>query len=204
MPFMSHAGGQNALMLCADFLHVPLIDLLLSETEISIESKNVDGETALHYAALRGSMEAVEALLEFGANVNCESYSRDTPLKRACRQQRTDLVHKLLDYDCNRRPSAFAILEGEALMEITLRLEEEKRKKVEEYEKLKRLEAAGKNKKGKKSAIGAWVPYRDKRGRGIFYYNRVSRVSQFEVPEDYEKDRRYLMKDATFGMHFYH
>ena len=200
----SHAGGQNALMLCADFLHVPLIDLLLSETEISIESKNVDGETALHYAALRGSMEVVEALLEFGANVNCESYARDTPLKRACRQQRVDLVHKLLDYDCNRRPSAFAILEGEALMEITLRLEEEKRKKVEEYEKLKRLEAAGKNKKGKKSAIGAWVPYRDKRGRGIFYYNRVSRVSQFEVPEDYEKDRRYLMKDATFGMHFYH
>ena len=62
------AGGQNALMLCADFLHVPLIDLLLSETEISIESKNVDGETALHYAALRGSMEAVEALLEFGAD----------------------------------------------------------------------------------------------------------------------------------------
>ena len=158
----------------------------------------------MHYAALRGSMEAVEALLEFGANVNCESYARDTPLKRACRQQRVDLVHKLLDYDCNRRPSAFAILEGEALMEITLRLEEEKRKKVEEYEKLKRLEAAGKNKKGKKSAIGAWVPYRDKRGRGIFYYNRVSRVSQFEVPEDYEKDRRYLMKDATFGMHFYH
>ena len=103
-------------MLSADFLHVPLIDLLLSETEISIESKNVDGETALHYAALRGSMEAVEALLEFGANVNCESYARDTPLKRACRQQRVDLVHKLLDYDCNRRPSAFAILEGEALM----------------------------------------------------------------------------------------
>ena len=55
------------------------------------------------------------------------------------------MVHKLLDYDCNRRPSAFAILEGEALMEITLRLEEEKRKKVEEYEKLKRLEAAGKS-----------------------------------------------------------
>ena len=85
----------------------------------------------------------------------------NTLLKRACRQQRVDLVHKLLDYDCNRRPSAFAILEGAALMEITLRLEEEKRKKVEEYEKLKRLEAAGKHKKGKKSAIGAWVPYRD-------------------------------------------
>ena len=36
-------------------------------------------------------------------------------------------------------------------MEITLRLEEEKRKKVEEYEKLKRLEAAGKHKKATKA-----------------------------------------------------
>ena len=61
---MLNIAGRKC-MLCADFLHVPLIDLLLSETEISIESKNVDGETALHYAALRGSMEAVEALLEF-------------------------------------------------------------------------------------------------------------------------------------------
>jgi len=24
------------------------------------------------------------------------------------------------------------------------------------------------------------------------------------VPDDYEKDRSYIMKDATFGMHFYH
>ena len=38
----------------------------------------------------------------------------------------------------------------------------------------------------------------------LVQHNRVSRVSQFEVPEDYEKDRSYIMKDATFGMHFYH
>ena len=204
-PETSNIRGSNCLMLATDFLHVPLIDLLLSETEISIESKNVDGETALHYAALRGSMDAVEALLEFGANVNCESYSRDTPLKRACRQQRLDMVHKLLDYDCNRRPSAFSILQGEALMEVTLRLEEEKEKKIQEYEKLKRLEAAGKVRKGRRpSSVGKWVPYRDKRGRGVFYYNKVSRASQFEVPEDYAKDPGYLMTTATYGMHFYH
>ena len=82
--------------------------------------------------------------------MNCESYARDTPLNELAGSSAWTLVHKLLDYDCNRRPSAFAILEGEALMEITLRFDEEKRKKVEEYEKLKRLEAAGKNKKGKK------------------------------------------------------
>jgi len=37
--------------------------------------------------------------------------------------------------------------------------------------------------KTSKSEYGEWRPYLDKRKRGIFYYNRVSRVSQFEIPE---------------------
>lgn len=37
--------------------------------------------------------------------------------------------------------------------------------------------------KTSKSEFGEWRPYLDKRKRGIFYYNRVSRVSQFEIPE---------------------
>ena len=36
--------------------------------------------------------------------------------------------------------------------------------------------------KTSKSEFGEWRPYLDKRKRGIFYYNRVSRVSQFEIP----------------------
>lgn len=51
---------------------------------------------------------------------------------------------------------------------------------------------------------GQWVPYKDKRGRGVFYYNKVTRASQFEVPPDYVRDRTYVMKEATFGMSFYH
>ncbi|CAM9425569.1 unnamed protein product, partial [Laminaria digitata] len=53
-------------------------------------------------------------------------------------------------------------------------------------------------------AYGQWVPYADKMGRGIFYYNKVSRESRREPPEDYVKDKEYVMKSATFGMHFYH
>lgn len=49
-----------------------------------------------------------------------------------------------------------------------------------------------------------WVPYKDKRGRGTFYYNKASRVSQWEVPKDYVRDRSYVVKEATFGMSFYH
>ena len=72
---------------------MPLIDLLLSETEISIESKNVDGETALHYAALRGSMEAVEALLEFGADSASVSERFRTSSSRRWRRRGRQSVH---------------------------------------------------------------------------------------------------------------
>jgi len=58
--------------------------------------------------------------------------------------------------------------------------------------------------KPQRSSSGQWVPYKDKKVRGIFYYNKVSRVSQWEQPPDYIKDRTYVMKEATFGMSFYH
>jgi hypothetical protein len=32
----------------------------------------------------------------------------------------------------------------------------------------------------------------------------VTRASQFELPADYVRDRTYVMKEATFGMSFYH
>lgn len=64
----------------------------------------------------------------------------------------------------------------------------------------KALENGGQARDGK----GQWVPYKDKRGRGVFYYNKVTRASQFDVPADYVRDRTYVMKEATFGMSFYH
>jgi len=54
------------------------------------------------------------------------------------------------------------------------------------------------------SSYGAWVPYLDKKKNEVFYYNKVSRESQYEVPKDYKKDLTYVMKRASFGMHFYH
>ena len=56
----------------------------------------------------------------------------------------------------------------------------------------------------KRNPHGQWKTYRDKRGRGVFYYNFVSRVSQWDEPADYVKDSKAIIKDATFGMSFYH
>ncbi|KAJ1449184.1 ankyrin repeat-containing domain protein [Pelagophyceae sp. CCMP2097] len=212
-PERANVQGQNALMAAAEFpSHTPILDLILSETHISIEAKNVDGETALHYAVNTGDVDLVVCLLEFGSNVNAESYAKESPLRRACRNNDSAVVHALLDHRATRRLEAFALLRGVAQADVQRRLDMERDEKLRDFEAAKREKErlAGKDggraraRSGNASGVGEWRPYRDKRGRGIFYYNKVSRVSQYEIPDDYEKDRSYIMKEATFGMHFYH
>lgn len=102
-----------------------------------------------------------------------------------------------------RNEDAFVLLEGEARDKIQGRL------KREEEERLKQAyKDEGSAANGKRSVVaaayGQWVPYADKMGGGIFYYNKVSRESRRDPPEDYQKDKTHIMKSATFGMHFYH
>ena len=56
--------GQNALMVAAEFNNANVIEVLLEETEIALEARNVDGETALCIAIHRGHVELVRMLCE--------------------------------------------------------------------------------------------------------------------------------------------
>ena len=185
-----------------------IVEFLLEETDISLEvrwpsssnatrglareaghacapqAKNVDGETAIFYPVRNKNPDMVRMLCEFGANVNAASYTKDTPLKAACRANNIEIVNALLDWRATRRPSAFDLLKGYAKGEIDRRLEIERKEKQAEAEaaiKAKQGKKGQKYQQGSKSEYGEWRPYLDKRKRGIFYYNRVSRVSQFEV-----------------------
>jgi ankyrin repeat protein len=70
----------------------------------SIDNQDADGRTALSWAAGKGDVDAVETLLEFGANPNICSRLRQTalswaaqgPLDRRCR-----VVKVLLEHGCN-------------------------------------------------------------------------------------------------------
>ena len=46
--------------------------------------------------------------------------------------------------------------------------------------------------------------YPKEKKKQIFYYNKVTRVSQWEKPIDFKKDPKRLVKDVNFGLHFYH
>jgi len=111
----------------------------------------------------------------------------------------------LLDFKAQRRKSAFDLLEGKAFDEIMKRLEiDEKEAKAKAKAQTKAAQQGNLRGVSMGSEYGAWIPYLDKKKNEVFYYNKVSRESQWEEPKDYKKDLTYVMKRATFGMHFYH
>ena len=73
-------------------------------------SSDIFNFTALHHAcvSLRASHEVVEILLDWGADVNVESSTSDTPLHYACQQCNLKKVLALLDYnpDMKRKDSS--------------------------------------------------------------------------------------------------
>ena len=55
------------------------------------------GNTALHWAALRGHLESIEFLLVAGAAVNARNSSKATPLHKAASSGQLAAVQRLLD-----------------------------------------------------------------------------------------------------------
>lgn len=211
-PEVTNAAGQNALMVACEFRHADIAELLIDTTTVPLEAKNHEGETALLYAIEAGDVACVELLCQFGANANAASYANESALKRACRRNDADIVHVLLDFRVTRHEPTLDLLHGEAKKAIEHRLRREHDEKQREFEAAQhaatRSGAGDKDVRGRppgpRSSVGRWVPYRDKHGGGLFYYNKVSRICQREVPVDYVKDLTYLPKDAIFGLHFMH
>lgn len=203
--------GQTAFLLACKYKHLEIVEHFLENYKFNLNLRDMSGDTALHYAVREEHVEIAELLLDFGASIDIENYKKESPLMIACVANRDDLVHLLLDFNCERDKKALDLLFGppaESVYERVNAEEEERRRKEEERRKLK--EAAAQRAANKKNVWGdldtthAWVPYKDKRGRGIFYYNKITRHSQWEKPSDYVYDKMYEMKEATFGMSFYH
>lgn len=198
--------GDNCLILACKHNHLETVEWLVENTDIQINARNSEGDTALFIAIANNNIDIIECLLAYDADPNAVNYSKKTPLKMACQGQRTEITHMLLDFKAQRRKSAFDLLEGKAFDEIMKRLEMDEKDAKAAAEAQMKGAAKGNGLRGVSmgSAYGAWIPYLDKKKNEIFYYNKVSRESQWEEPKDYKKDLTYVMKRATFGMHFYH
>lgn len=86
--------GQTPLHRAADVLRVSLAELLAGAVDV-VDAR---GRTPLHLAAAKGSagMAMVQALLRFGATVDCRDAFGETPLSLASRSD-VDLATLLLD-----------------------------------------------------------------------------------------------------------
>lgn len=88
-----------------------------------INQRDDDGESPLHYAARKGDLETVQALVEAGASIDIEDNSSTTPLFLAETQGKRDVKDYLLSRGARatwQLVTVDAVLEGG--MEIQLRV----------------------------------------------------------------------------------
>jgi len=214
-----NAASKTSLHLAVEYRNPGFIELLMEDPRLLLEAPDSEGATALIMAVESAGAdddagyELVETLLKGGADPDAVTHRRKTGLSIACKNQNIPLVHLLLNHNCQRRPSAIALLNETNGEQIKRRLEAEDQKAAAEAEAAEKAKEKAilegtydENSVGyrNKSPWGAWVEYNDKRGRGIFYYNPVTRASQWDKPKDFKKDYMREVKDATFGFHFYH
>jgi hypothetical protein len=209
--------GRTPFMFAVEFLHDRLAETLAYDKRVHINTADIEGVTALMLAVEKGEdgLEMLERLLVAGADTEAETVKRKSALSIACKMQSVGAVNALLNHHCKRRPDAIALLQGATQREIEARIRKEdseakateaqERKRAEE-EALHNASATATTKSGyrNRSPYGAWVEYMDKRGGGPFYYNPVTRKSQWTKPGDFKVNKSKEPKLATYGMSFYH
>jgi len=91
--------GDNALHLCAKYGYIECIIHLLSQ-EVPINTVNLVGQSALHFAILGHQPLAVNLLIQQGANPTIVDKHGDTPLELAKKDVTLsdDIVEALMHY----------------------------------------------------------------------------------------------------------
>lgn len=207
-------SGRTALMFAVEFGHESLVFWLASKANslgLNLDATDAEGFSALILAVEKkdDGLEMVKILLQNGCDPNIQTLRRKTALKISCQSQNLTVVNLLLDYDVQRRNSAFNLLKEENFVIIQARMNEDEKRIQEEAakaerEKEERERFALSEKAQRKNPSEAWVEYRDKRTKKPFYYNTVTRKSTFDKPKNFRPDRKRIIKEVTFGMSFYH
>lgn len=196
--------GETPLHFAVNCASGAAAEVLLTACPALANASDRDGERAIHVAVrCKRDRQYYDMLVDFHADLVSPNYSSQTPLKLACEEQDWETVNILLDLKVPQDSEALALLKGEAAEKIKTRLRKDKELRLK-LEKEAEAEGASEAILKARRAIGQWVPYVDKLTHKMFYYNKVTRESRWEVPPDYVQDRAHVVKSVTFGMNFYH
>jgi ankyrin repeat protein len=92
-------GDATLLMLACENGHVGVVRMLVTHTGAKgLEDRDLDGRTALRYAAAGGHGEVVAFLLEKGAQASTRDDDNVTPLTMACINGHLDVVRMLVQH----------------------------------------------------------------------------------------------------------
>jgi hypothetical protein len=89
--------GETQLHHCARKGLTTSVRRLLSIRNITVNVKDVNGETPLHWAAWKGHIEIARLLLQNGAEVNVKNNGGITPLHCAAEHGHVDILHLLVE-----------------------------------------------------------------------------------------------------------
>lgn len=76
--------GLTPFLLAVAEENVDLTLVMLQTGKININSRDIYGRSALHYAAANGNVQLVRILIEIGVNPNITNNAGETPLMKAC------------------------------------------------------------------------------------------------------------------------
>lgn len=106
MPLSAFGADNGSNLIDAAFKgDIDTVKQLL-DNKVNPNSKDSDGETALHYAALKGHSEVVNLLLKKGANPNIKDKDGGTPLMSAAWGGHAEVVNILLGKGANPNAKA--------------------------------------------------------------------------------------------------
>ena len=74
---------------------------LLMNYDISIDSKDIKGQTALHIATRAGKLQIVKLLIEHGANINSISHDKLSPCYIATKYGKIEILQYLINEGCD-------------------------------------------------------------------------------------------------------
>jgi ankyrin repeat protein len=94
-------AGDMLLHMAVSKSSTQMTEFLIQKAGHTINSKNIQGQTPLHYAANKGSLDLVRLLVKNGAQINSKDHTNKNPIFYAYQKNHENVVEFLATYNVN-------------------------------------------------------------------------------------------------------